>query len=65
MYPNQKLIDNRELATLNTAIFNNWYKELKDLVKSKGGTAKLNDEPDFLHDFKIEFDAEKGIIHKF
>lgn len=63
LYPNQDFVDNRELAVLNTVIFNNWFRELSALFKEHGGHVVLDEKPELLYDFKIDFDAS-GILHK-
>jgi len=62
LYPNQKFIDNTELAKLNTTIFNNWFRDLSTLVKNYNGEVSVDEKAELLYDFKIDFD-ETGIVH--
>ncbi|MGD1842380.1 MAG: hypothetical protein ACFB0B_16035 [Thermonemataceae bacterium] len=62
LYPNQKWVDNTELATLNTRIFNNWFRELTELFRKNDGRVNIGGLSGISKENKVEL-TEEGIVH--
>lgn len=61
-YPNEKWIDNKELATLNTKIFNDWFTELSLLFTENKGSIELDGSPGICPEHQAEL-TTNGIMH--